>query len=255
MSKVRAWAALALVAIVAVFAAGWFILLSPQKHKVSKLDDQAAAQLQTNQQLTSQISLLKKQRAQIPAQQAEIAAIQGRLPDTPALAAYVRWLSSTAAATHVELVSVAPSQPVQAQLQQTAATASTSPTGSATPAQAAGANLSTISVVVSVNGDYYAIQQFLAKLESAQRATVVASVAIQPGQPLKPAGGPATATDTTPAWQTLQAQITASIFVAGAAPTTTAASGGAGAVSAPTSAPSTAAAATSAPSAPASANN
>ena len=254
MSKVRAWAALALVAIVAVFAAGWFILLSPQKHKVSKLDDQAAAQLQTNQQLTSQISLLKKQRAQIPAQQAEIAAIQGRLPDTPALAAYVRWLSSTAAATHVELVSVAPSQPVQAQLQQTAATASASPTGSAAPAQAAGANLSTISVVVSVNGDYYAIQQFLAKMESAQRATVVASVAIQPGQSLKPAGGSATATDTTPAWQTLQAQITASIFVAGA-PTTTAASGGAGAVSAPTSAPSTAAAATSAPSAPASANN
>lgn len=253
MNKIRAWAVLAVAAVVAVFAAGWFILLSPQKHKVSNLNNQAAAQLQNNQQLTSQINLLRKQRTQIPAQQAEIAAIQGRLPDNPALAAYVRWLASTAGATGVELVSVAPSPPVQAHLQQAAATpATTAQAGAAVPPSGPGAELSSISVNISVNGDYYAIQQFVKKVESAQRATVVSSVAIQPGQALKPPKTTQSAgSDTTPAWKTLQAQITASIFVAGT-PVTTAP--GAGTTAGSGNAPSTATA-TPAPSASASANN
>jgi Tfp pilus assembly protein PilO len=262
MNKVRAWAALAVVAIVAVFAAGWFILLSPQKDKVSKLNDQAAAQLQNNQQLTSQIDLLKKQRSQIPAQQAEIAAIQGRLPDTPALASYTRWLASAAAATHVDLLSVAPAPPAQVHLQQAAnsTTAATGQAGGSVPTQAAGTNLSSISVNIGINGDYYAIQQFLAKLESAQRATVVSSVAIQPGKALTApvAGSAGSKADTTPTWQTLQAQVTASIFVAGA-PSTTARPGAAGAGSAPapatTPASATTAPSTAAPSTAASANN
>jgi Tfp pilus assembly protein PilO len=236
---------LAVVAVVAVFAAGWFVMLSPQKHKVTKLKDQAAAQLVANQKLASQVEVLKKQRSQIPAEQAQIAAIQGRLPDTPALAAYVRWLSATASAAKVELVSIAPSAPAQTHLRVTATTPA-APAASApatTPTTPAGSNLSSIAVNISVNGDYYAIQQFLAKVESSQRATVVSSVSIQPGQALKPQSqGSQSTGDTTPAWQTLEAHITANIFVDGA-PTAAATGGSAAAATnqtpATTSAPAT----------------
>jgi Tfp pilus assembly protein PilO len=219
MAKIRLWALFAIVGIVVVFAAGWFLLLSPQKGKVSKLNDQAAAQVQSNQKITSQISLLKKQRAQIPAEQAQIAAIHGRIPDTPALAAYVRWISATASATHVDLISIAPAHPAQAKLQSSPNAAAATPNASSgTAAQSpATSNLSKIAVNVTVNGDYFAIQQFLAKMESADRATVISSVALQPGQPLKaPTAQGAQAPDV-PAWKTMQAQIGAVIFMSAAA--------------------------------------
>ncbi len=217
MAKIRTWALLALAGVAVVFAAGWFLLLSPQKGKVSKLNDQAAAQVQNNQKVASQVALLKKQRTQIPAEQAQIAAIQRRIPDTPALAAYIRWISAAASATHVDLISIAPAPPAQVKLQSapSAATASSGVNASKASPTPAASNLSRISVNVTVNGDYFAIQQFLAKMESADRATVISTVAIQPGQALKAptANGAPDAGDASSQWKSLQAQIGATIFM------------------------------------------
>jgi Tfp pilus assembly protein PilO len=214
MTKAKSWTLLAVVAVVVVFAAGWFIALSPQKAKVSNLQSQSSTKLQANQQLTGQISLLKKQESQIPAEQAQIAAIQDRLPATPALAAYIRFVTLAASATHVDLVSVAPAAPVQTKVQQPTATSSAQASASAATAAApaAASELSAIPITISVNGDYYNVQQFLTKLESAQRATVVSSVSLSPGQPLQPQGSTTASTATLPTWETLQGQITLSIF-------------------------------------------
>jgi len=249
MAKIRTWALLAIVGVVVVFSAGWFLLLSPQKGKVAKLNDQAAAQLESNQKLASQVALLKKQRTGIPAEQAQIAAIHGRIPDTPALAAYVRWISATAAATHVDLVTIAPSPPVQAKLIPAAGAAPAPATGaSATPQTPPTSNLSTITVNVTVNGDYFAIQQFLQKMEGADRATVVATVALAPGQPLSPPTEQGSqASGAAPAWKSLQAQIAATIFMSAspAAPSgttvsaTSSAAGGTPAKPSPASTPAT----------------
>jgi ribosomal protein L12E/L44/L45/RPP1/RPP2 len=90
-------------------------------------------------------------------------------------------------------------------------------------------NLSAIAVSISVNGDYYAIQQFLAKLEGMQRATVVSSVSIHPGQVPQPqsAAAAAAAPDPNSQWKTLGAEISASIFVSSAPATVPSAAGGA----------------------------
>ena len=90
MSKIRMWGLLAVVTVLVVFAAGWFVAVSPQKSRVAKLHGQAAAQEQTNQQVQAKVNILKKKQAQIPIEQARIAAINGRLPSTPALVATSR---------------------------------------------------------------------------------------------------------------------------------------------------------------------
>jgi Tfp pilus assembly protein PilO len=222
MNKLRAWGVLALVAAVAIAAGGWFLALSPQKSKVSSLKDQTAQQQDANAKLRSQIALLKKQQSQIPAEQARIAQIKNRIPESPQLTNYVRTLTSLAAATHVELVSIAPAAPTQVKL------ASAQPQGTAPSDAAAGGaapaaapNLSTISVAIDVVGDYYNVQQFLSKLEDTQRATIVSAVSLKPGA-LPHGTGPSQDNVTSGAdgvasgWKTLAASISASIFMSAA---------------------------------------
>jgi len=174
MSKLRTWGVVALLAVVAIAAGGWFLALSPQKSKVSDLQSQTAQQEQANQKLQSQILLLKKQQSQIPAEQARIAQIKGRIPESPQITTYVRTLTTLAAATHVELVSIAPAAPALVQLANAQSQANPAPSTAAGAAPApSAAGLSTISVAINVVGDYYSVQQFLSKLEDTTRATIV----------------------------------------------------------------------------------
>jgi len=215
MTKTRTWGILAVVLVVVVVVAGWFLALSPQHAKVKKLHVTAAQQLDANQGLKNQILLLKQQQKQIPGEQARIAAIDSRIPATPAMTTYVRTLATLAAATHVELVSVSPSAPTPVQV-----AAAPGATAAPAPSPAAGASLSAIQLSIDVVGDYYAVQQFLSQLEATQRATVVSSIDMQPGQLPQ---GQAQASDpksktaalTGADWTTLDARIAASVFVSG----------------------------------------
>ncbi len=256
MNRMRNWAGLGLFLAVAVFAAGWFLMVKPQKAQQTKYRDQASQQLQANQQVQEQIALLKKQQAQLPAEQASIAAINARVPDSPALPAYVRTIEQLATASHLELVSISPSPPAPAQLQAATAApaapaasgsagATTAPTaagGSTTAPVAAGPPLMAIPVVVDVVGDYFAVEQFLSQLEQATRATVVTSIHLQPGKVPAPTGNGAAGGADQTSWRTLDAQVSLAIFQTNASPAPAAA----GAVTAPASA---GAAATTAPSA------
>jgi Tfp pilus assembly protein PilO len=242
MSRIQMWAVVAVVAIGAVFAGGWFLGLSPQKSHVASLKAQAASQLDANQALQSQISVLKAQQSQLPAQQAKIDAIARRIPATPALPAYVRVLTKDAAAAHVELLAIAPQQPAPVTMARAAVAAPVaSPAAGATaaaaaPAAPAASLLSAIPVTITVNGDYFAVQQFLHQLENNDRVTVVSTVAMQPGtlpQPQSQANASASPTAQPETWRTIQAQITATIFMSAAPPASAAGAGAQQAAPAP----------------------
>jgi Tfp pilus assembly protein PilO len=249
MTTIRTWAIVAVVAIGAVFAAGWFLLLSPQHAKAAKLTADAASQQSTNDGLRLQIARMKKESANVPAEQARITAIESRIPATPALPAYVRFLALAAASTHVELVAISPGVPTPVQLQVKAPAAQVPASGAAasdsTPAPAVAvpvSALSGITLTVNVVGDYFAIQQFLAQLEKSSRSTVVSTVAISQGSlPKGSASAGAAAAGAPPGWQTLSAQITSTIFMstapggaaAGSGVTTTPANGSAAPSNAP----------------------
>jgi Tfp pilus assembly protein PilO len=217
MTKTRIWAFLTVLGVALVFGLGYVVMVSPQKADVAKANKAAADMDSANQGLRVQIARLNKEESNLPAAQARIAAIEARIPATPALPSYVRWLVAAAASAHVELVSVAPTSPVAitvvkpaAAAAAPAATTSAAPSAAAAPAAAPGSALAGIGMSFSVVGNYFAVQAFLKQLEGSPRAMVVSSVAIQPGA--LPQGNGTTATPPPP-WQTLSAQINATIFM------------------------------------------
>ncbi len=238
----------------AILVVGWFILISPQRSHASSLRGQAVTQQQANVVLQQKISTLSKQAAGVAQSEARIADIATELPSTPQLAAYVRDLSQAATQAHVDLVSIAASPPTAVANPTPAPhAASTTPSSNgasapaAAPAAAAAESvpLQAITLGLNVNGSYYAIQQYLSKLEQLRRLTLVTVVSLAPGSPLKPESNTATAatdsstaTDTVPQWKTLNGQLTVTIFEAGVGPNAAVASTppGAPAVAVPTGA-------------------
>lgn len=229
MTKVRIWLVVAALGVVLTLVVGWFLAISPQHSRAASLRAQVTEQEQTNERLLSQIRLLTTQQSALPSEEARIAAIQSKIPQSPGLPAYVRFLNTAATKTHVELVSVAPAAPVQAPAPSASPAPTSSATGTPAPAPATSApgasvgDLYVINLSLSVIGDYFAIQQFLAELEKAPRSTVVTQVAIAPGELLQPqnagVGGPsptpsaAPPSSGVPEWQSLHAQIVTAIFM------------------------------------------
>ena len=254
MTRTRQWITIGFVAALVVAAAGWFLAVAPQRSHASSLRGQVADTLQSNATLQNRLQQLKSQVANVSAQEARIAAIQSKLPAQPELASYVRALTGAAAAAHVDLLAIAPGTPTTvappkaaAQPAAPAATPSSGTgtakgSGTTTGSVASGAQsalaagrpeaLQTISVNLTVNGDYFAIRDFLAQLEKLPRVTLVTSLNLAPGSPLQPEG--AKTSSGSAQWKTLQGSLSVSIFMA-AAPQAVQANPAPGAPAAPTS--------------------
>lgn len=221
MDKVKQWVALTVVGVIAILAAGWFLLVSPKRSDASDLNAQAAAKQASNALLITKLAMLKAQAKDLPAQQAALAAVAAKVPDNPAMPALIRALSKAADSAGVELVSIAPgtATPVAAPAAARAAVTPAAVGAAARPAAATAAapvsttagTLSSISVALNVVGGYFQVEQFLDGLESLQRAFKVGSISMTPGaNPVKPsAGAPAAATG-----RSLTAAITGLVYLA-----------------------------------------
>src|SRR5579885_2815274 len=111
MTKARQWTVLTAVLCLAVMAAGWFVLVKPQRAHAADLRSQAAQKEQSNQALEAQIAHLRAQAKDLPAQQRALAKIATQVPDSPALPTLIRQLSAAADSAKVNLVSLSPGQP------------------------------------------------------------------------------------------------------------------------------------------------
>lgn len=112
MDKMRQLSLLTAVAIVAVVAGGWLLLISPQRSKVADLHDQAAQQQEKNATLSTEIARLKAEAKDLPAEQARLAAVAEQLPANPAMPALLDDLSSAAKKAGVDLQVITPQTPV-----------------------------------------------------------------------------------------------------------------------------------------------
>ena len=215
MTKMRQWSLLAGLAVVAVLAAGWFLLISPKRGEASDLRDQTATQEQQNQQLQLRLEQLKAQAKDLPAQQAKLADFHLRIPDNPALPTLVRDLTKATKAAGTDLVSLAPGQP--AALTPAAATQPVAPSSGTTTGQAAGAAASASSplfavpVQLHVTGTYPQVELFINQLEGLKRSFLVTGFQIGPDQ--KAASGSTTSGDTS-SDRTLDLQLDGRVFVA-----------------------------------------
>src|SRR5690349_18470511 len=107
----RRWIALTAVASLVVLVAGWFLLVQPKRSQVKSLKADAASADSHNQQLQTQLAMLKAQAKNITAQNAALAAAQKKIPTTTDLPGLLRQLQAAADVADVEITQLAPTAP------------------------------------------------------------------------------------------------------------------------------------------------
>jgi type IV pilus assembly protein PilO len=219
MDKMKQWVALTVVGVIAVLAAGWFLLVSPKRSEAADVRVKVAAEQSKDSQLQTQLAMLKTLAKNLPQQQAKLAAVAAKIPDNPALPALIRGLSAAADSAGVELTSLAPGTPAPVAPATPAASAPTVPGKPAAPAAGSAAaagtavagTLQAIPLTVNVVGSYFQVEQFFDQVESLTRAFKVTGFTLGQGtNPVKPVGLSAPAND----GRVLQAAITANVYMA-----------------------------------------
>ena len=172
MTTTRRWVVGTAVAVVVIMAAGWFLLVKPQKSKVSNLHTQTTQQEQANQLLLTKISALQAEQSQLPQQQLILQKFATEVPDTADEPALIRALSETAKGSGVDLASITPGA---------AAAVGATPAGQALGGAATGGALFSLPLSLAVSGSYANIESFFAGLEHLPRAFLVSTFTMAPG--------------------------------------------------------------------------
>lgn len=233
MDKLKQWVALTVLGALAIGAGGWFLLISPKRSEAAALRTQTDQQNSQNTSLAAQISMLKEQAKGLPKQQARLAAVAAKIPDNPALPALVRALTVAADEAGVELTTLSPAAPTQVSAAVAATPVTAAGVSPAAPRPAAATalgSLQSIALSMTVVGGYFQVEQFLDRLENLSRAAKVTAFTLAPGtNPVKP--GHASAAGATPTGpvedvgKTLQATVSANVYMAAGRVTTTPAAG------------------------------
>jgi Tfp pilus assembly protein PilO len=186
MTDTRKWSALAAVLVVAIFAAGWFLLISPKRGDAAELRGKAATKAQDNARLQEQITMLQEQQKDLPTQQAQLAAMRTQIPTNPALPSLIRDLTAAGKKAGVSIDSMAPTLPVA--LVEAATTTVVAPTTTGDDAAATGSTgakkppthaavpastLFKVPLTLTVTGSYFELEQFVSKLETVRRSFLV----------------------------------------------------------------------------------
>jgi Tfp pilus assembly protein PilO len=171
MTKTRQWTAFTAVAVLVVFAAGWFLLVKPQKSHAADLRGQALTQQQANQLVVSKIAALQAEEKSLPAQQAALQKFSTEVPDNPSEPTLIRQLSASADGSNVDLVSITPGTATVL----SAAAQATAGTTSLSGAPSAAGQLVQLPVALSISGNYANIESFFMSLEKMPRSLLVGS--------------------------------------------------------------------------------
>jgi type IV pilus assembly protein PilO len=167
MTETRKWTLGAVLVAVLILVAGWFLLISPKRADVAELQTQTDAQLDQNSSLQTEIAVLKQQNKDLPEKQAELAALQTKIPQAPDLAGYVREMQDLGRKSGVAFTSLTPAAPLPVGGAPVSTTV-------ALPPEA----LAAINVDMVVAGGYFEITKFINELETASRYTLVSGYVI-----------------------------------------------------------------------------
>lgn len=111
MTQTRKWVLGTGLAVVLLLAAGWFLLVAPQRSEATALAEQAQAQRDANVHLQLKIQQLSAQAADLAAEEERLAELRVKVPQTPELPPLVRLLTAAAAASGADLRALAPGEP------------------------------------------------------------------------------------------------------------------------------------------------
>ena len=189
----KGWLAATAVVAVLLTTAVWFLVISPSRAEAAATREQTVAAEAANAQLVVRLEQLEQQFIELPAKEAELAAVQAAVPADGAVPELIRTINAYAADTDVTLMSLAPGTPtVPAIDPATVAPVAPAPDGSSAPTPA-GPLMVTIPLVTTVVGDYFEVKDFLEEMQTGTRVHLVTGLTLTAEPPAEGAGGkPAT---------------------------------------------------------------
>lgn len=143
--------------VVAILAVVFLVL--PKMREVSSTREQLTEAETLQSGLRAQLASLREAEAQAPEVRRQIAQLANQVPPTADLPALLRLLTQAADGSAVDFLTVSPGNPT---------------------ADASG-QFSTIPTSISVTGGYFALDEFLFRLETLPRAAKVLSISVSPG--------------------------------------------------------------------------
>jgi Tfp pilus assembly protein PilO len=143
-------------ALIAIF---FFVL--PKMHAVDKAGQALASEQSKEQALQLRLAQLEQAKQEAPQTQQALAGLKEKIPPTPDIPGLIRIVADVADETGMNVSTLSPG----------AATADGS------------GKFAIIPVSLTVEGDYFSVQEFLLKLESLPRAMKVTSMQISTGSP------------------------------------------------------------------------
>jgi len=161
------------------------VLILPKMHEVSDTQAKVATAQSKTTELTNQVAELKGLAAQADKLRAELKKFDIQVPPTADLPGLIRLFSENAKESGVDFYSITPGQPA----------ALSTPVVSEIPLQ------------VTVNGQYFAVEEFLYHLETSSRTAEITSVGLTSKAGSSSGGAPTKAPE-------LQAVILANFFTA-----------------------------------------
>lgn len=238
MSVTRKWSLLASVLVLAILAAGWFLLVSPRRGEAATLRGESVSQEEANARLLQQLSVLKAQQADLPQQRAKLAVMRQQIPSNPALPTLVRSLTAAGRKVGVSIDTMAPAVPVPvvvatpvAPAVTTTTTDTTTEAGTEADAGAAAVpavpvappapSLFQIPLTLNVTGSYFELEQFINRLEKLKRSYLVTGFTVTAASGAASADDAAAAADGTAAGD-LTLALQGRVYLAPPAPAVTA---------------------------------
>lgn len=228
MSVTRKWSFLAAVLVLAILAAGWFLLVSPKRSEAAALAKRTVREEDANARLLQQLAVLKAQQADLPEQRAQLAVMRKQIPNNPALPTLIRDLTAAGRKAGVSIDTMAPAVPVAVVVPVTAPVATTSEdstsTGTTGTSESSDATVATtpappalfqVPLTLDVSGSYFELEQYVNKLEGFKRSFLVSGFTLASATGGSAASGGATGTGTSgPAAGDLTLTLQGRVFLA-----------------------------------------
>jgi type IV pilus assembly protein PilO len=135
-----------------VLVAGWFLLVAPVRSDISKTKAATVTQTTQNDALNLTLSTMRSIAKKLPQEQAELAALNQRVPNQVLLPSLLRSITDAATETGVTIASLIPTQP--------------------TPLAGA-PGIAAVGISLSVSGGYAELEQFDSALEALKRTYLI----------------------------------------------------------------------------------
>jgi len=160
MKRSHAWIAGTVAADIAVIALGWTTVVAPARADTSALQERTVQQQQDNAATRASIAALRQQAASLPATQQQIDRIAQQIPDDVELPDILDQLSAAGRADGVDIAGISPTAPTLVSSVQ-------------------GRSLQAVTIALTAQGSYFALEHYLGRLENLPRAVLVTSLSLR----------------------------------------------------------------------------